>query len=59
MNRGESNQATHAENKIPCLICGTRIAPNGSRSIDLVCLICRAAILDRIFRARRRHAGFI
>jgi hypothetical protein len=59
MNREESNQTTRAKNNIPCLICGTRIAPNGSRSIDLVCLICRAAILDRIFRARRRHAGSI
>ena len=59
MDREESNQATHPKNKIPCLICGVRIAPNGNRSIDLVCLICRAAILDRIFRARRRNVGFV
>jgi len=59
MHREESNQTTHTKNKIPCLICGAHIAPNGNRSIDLVCLICRAAILDRIFRARRRQAGFI
>jgi hypothetical protein len=59
MDRGESNQTTQGEKKIPCLVCGTRIASNGRRSIDLVCLICRAAILDRIFRARRRQAGFI
>jgi hypothetical protein len=24
------------------------------RSLDLLCLICRAAILDRIFQARRQ-----
>ena len=63
MDREESNQTTQGEKKIACLICGTDIASdiasNGRRSIDLVCLICRAAILDRLFRARRRQAGFI
>jgi hypothetical protein len=59
MDRVELKQSTHLKNKIPCLICGTHIAPKGNRSIDLVCLICRAAILDRIFRARRRRAGAI
>ena len=35
-----------------CVMCGTTISSNRSRSLDRLCLICRAAVLDRIFQAR-------
>ena len=38
-----------------CPMCGGRTFSNGSGTLDLLCLICRAAILDRIFRARRQQ----
>ena len=40
-----------------CPMCGGRTFSNGSGTLDLLCLICRAAILDRIFRARRQKTG--
>jgi hypothetical protein len=36
-------------------MCGAGIDARGPRSIELLCLICRAAILDRIFQARRQQ----
>jgi hypothetical protein len=36
-------------------MCGAGIDSRGTRSLELLCLICRAAILDRIFQARRKQ----
>jgi len=38
-----------------CPMCGGRTCSTGNATLDLLCLICRAAILDRIFRARRQQ----
>jgi len=39
-----------------CPMCGGRTFSTGEgTTLDLLCLICRAAILDRIFRARRQQ----
>ena len=35
-----------------CPMCGAGVVSLGDRRRDLLCLICRAAILDRVFRAR-------
>jgi hypothetical protein len=40
---------------VHCVMCGGRTISNGTGSLDLLCLICRAAILDKIFRARRQQ----
>jgi len=38
-----------------CVMCGAGVVSEGNRRLDLICLICRAAILDRVFRARRQQ----
>jgi hypothetical protein len=50
-----SNHNTSGRPTAQCLMCGAGIDSRGTRAIDLLCLICRAAILDRIFQARRRQ----
>ena len=40
---------------IHCLMCNAQIVGSPGRPLDLICLICRAAILDRIFQAQRRR----
>jgi hypothetical protein len=37
-----------------CLVCGTTLSRSRDNRGDELCLICRAAILDRVFSARRR-----
>ena len=54
LRRLNYNQGDQA--KARCLMCGGEIGSHGNRSIDQICLICRAAILDRIFQSRR-HKG--
>ncbi len=49
-----SNANSGGQTRAQCVMCGTSIAP-GSTSLELLCLICRAAMLDRIFQARRRR----
>jgi hypothetical protein len=41
--------------ELRCPICGGRTFSTGTGTLDLLCLICRAAVLDRIFRARRQQ----
>jgi len=41
--------------EVRCPMCGGRTNSTGSGTLDLLCLICRAAILDRIFQMRRDH----
>ena len=48
-NHDRDGSTTH------CLMCNARIARSPGRTLDLICLICRAAILDRVFQARRRR----
>ena len=38
-----------------CAMCGAGILGGRERTLNLLCLICRAAILDRIFQARRQQ----
>lgn len=40
-----------------CVMCGAGVVSvsNGNRPLDLICLICRAAILYRVFRARLKQ----
>jgi hypothetical protein len=47
----DSNRQTNAR----CVMCGAGVVAQGNRRLDLLCLICRAAILDRVFRARRQQ----
>jgi len=39
---------------IHCRLCGSTIERGIQRSVESICLICRAAILDRMFRTRER-----
>jgi len=52
---GGSNHNTSVRPNARCVMCGAGIDSRGARSIELLCLICRAAILDRIFQARRKQ----
>jgi len=54
MKQGQVNQRMHTSSNTHCLICGAHILRNSGQAMDLICLICRAAILDRIFHARRQ-----
>jgi len=38
-----------------CLLCGAPVIVSVERQADVICLICRAAILDRVFQARRQR----
>ena len=38
-----------------CPVCGGRSFASGRGTLALLCLICRAAILDRIFQMRRQQ----
>ena len=40
-----------------CALCGVTIVTGAGRSRQTICLICRAAVLDRVFQARRRRAS--
>jgi len=51
----DSNHNTSMRPKAQCVMCGAGIDSRGTRSLELLCLICRAAILDRIFQARRKQ----
>ena len=53
---GASNHNKAVRENSRCAMCGAAISSTGGRSLDQLCLICRAAILDRIFQARRQHA---
>lgn len=39
---------------IHCRLCGSTIERGIPRPLESICLICRAAILDRMFRVRDR-----
>lgn len=40
---------------IHCRMCGSTIERGIPRPLESICLICRAAILDRMFRVRDRN----
>jgi hypothetical protein len=48
-----SNHRTPDKNEMYCLVCGTTLSRARGRRADEICLICRAAILDRVFNVRR------
>jgi hypothetical protein len=54
-----SNHNTSMRPEARCVMCGAGINSRGTRSIELLCLICRAAILDRIFQARRQQVRIV
>jgi len=54
MNQKSSTNERHTDSSNQCLICGAHIGSERNETIDLICLICRAKILDRIFRARHQ-----
>lgn len=49
-----TNRDRHGYVTAHCLMCNAELLRNAGRPLDLICLICRAVILDRVFQARRR-----
>jgi hypothetical protein len=54
MGYATSNHRTLDDKESHCSVCGTTLAWSPERRRDDVCLICRAAILHRVFAARRQ-----
>jgi hypothetical protein len=54
MGYATSNHRTPDTKEIHCLVCGTTLSRSRGDRADELCLICRAAILDRVFNARRQ-----
>jgi hypothetical protein len=50
-----SNRNRAGQEHTRCAICGTTVWSASIRSLDRLCLICRAAVLDRIFQARNKE----
>ena len=42
--------------EIPCSLCGVNVVRDAKRNAKGICLICQAAILNRIFQVRRERA---
>ena len=40
-----------------CNLCGVNVIRDANQSAEIVCLICQATILHRIFQARRQRAS--
>jgi len=38
-----------------CLLCGAKTTKTARKPANVICLICRAAILDRVFQARQQQ----
>jgi hypothetical protein len=38
-----------------CLLCGAKTTKTARKPAKVICLICRAAILDRVFQARQQQ----
>jgi hypothetical protein len=54
MGYATSNHRTPDTKEMNCFVCGTALTRSRGDQADEICLICRAAILDRVFNARRR-----
>jgi len=52
MGYATSNHRTLADKEIHCAVCGTTLNRTREHRRDDVCLLCRAAILHRVFAAR-------
>ena len=39
-----------------CMLCDAMLIRSTAQAHEVICLICRAAILDRVFQARRQRA---
>jgi hypothetical protein len=49
-----SNADRKVHTPIHCRLCGSTIERGIPRPLESICLFCRAAILDRMFRTRER-----
>jgi hypothetical protein len=54
MGYATSNHRTPDNKENHCSVCGSTLHRTRERRRDDVCLICRAAILHRVFAARRQ-----
>gem|GEM_PF-3423574 len=52
-----SNHPKHQNVTAFCNLCGASITRNANQSASVVCLICQAAILNRVFQVRRERAN--
>jgi hypothetical protein len=50
-----SNHPKQQDASVFCNLCGANITRNANQSTKAVCLICQAAILNRIFEVRRER----
>jgi len=50
------NHPKHQDVTAFCNLCGAHVSRNADQSTNVVCLICQAAILNRIFQVRRERA---
>lgn len=48
----DADRKVHAP--IHCRLCGSTVERGIPRPLESICLICRAAVLDRMFRTRER-----
>ena len=54
--RYSSNRSKTENIQTRCCSCGVNVVRNADRQAEVVCLICQAAILNRMFQARRQEA---
>lgn len=52
------NYDRNSKTTTQCILCGSQMSLGIPRPVEAICVICRAAILDRIFKARRRGTTF-
>jgi hypothetical protein len=52
-----ANHPKHQNVTAICNLCGANITRNANQSANVVCLICQAAILNRIFEVRLERAN--
>ena len=50
-----SNHNRAEQQSARCVMCGAALFSANPKSLDRLCLICRAAVLDRIFQARHQQ----
>lgn len=54
--RYASNQSKTERVETRCRLCGVNVVRNADQRREVICLICQAAILNRVFQARRQKA---
>ena len=55
---GDVSKHLKTENsQASCTSCGINVVRGADQAVEVVCLICRAAILNRIFQVRRQQAN--